>query len=32
VGTLVGIYFIMGGWGMIGVASAARAAASAVDP
>ncbi|MEE8060819.1 MAG: HdeD family acid-resistance protein [Gemmatimonadales bacterium] len=28
VGTLVGIYFIMGGWGMIGVASAARAAMS----
>lgn len=25
VGTLVGIYFIMGGWGMIGVASAAKA-------
>ncbi|MEE8492318.1 MAG: HdeD family acid-resistance protein [Acidimicrobiia bacterium] len=31
VGTLVGIYFIMGGWGMIGVASAAKAAASTVD-
>lgn len=28
VGTLVGVYFIMGGWGMIGVASAAKAAIS----
>ncbi len=28
VGTLVGIYFIMGGWGMIGVASVAKAAIS----
>ncbi len=28
VGTLVGVYFIMGGWGMIGVASAAKAAMS----
>ena len=28
VGTLVGIYFIMGGWGMMGVASAAKAAIS----
>jgi uncharacterized membrane protein HdeD (DUF308 family) len=28
VGTLVGIYFIMGGWGMIGVAAAAKAAIS----
>jgi uncharacterized membrane protein HdeD (DUF308 family) len=30
VGTLVGVYFIMGGWGMIGVASAAKAAISDV--
>ena len=28
VGTLVGIYFIMGGWGMMGVASVAKAAIS----
>ena len=28
VGTLVGVYFIMGGWGMIGVASVAKAAMS----
>lgn len=30
VGTVVGVYFIMGGWGMIGVASAAKAAMSDV--
>jgi len=28
VGTMVGIYLIMGGWGLIGVASTAKAALS----